>query len=128
MKLIKSVDKLFTLKINVGKDPVIVIHAFEGEWQSGNHTKIDVEVRQGGKVVFPRGTLYCGIPGHSSIDGNYAKEAVLSLVAMKPGDTDREYFADYTPEQLEWAERYGDDLSAIGQLRYCDENGNVRKE
>jgi hypothetical protein len=46
---------------------------------------------------------------------------------MRPGDTDRDYFADYTPEQLAWAEQHGEALSIEREARYCDANGNVKK-
>ena len=127
----KDHTHLFTLRVSPYKDePMIVIEAFIN-WQKvklyPSHERVDVQVKQGGKVIFPRGFLYCGIPSHASVDGNYAKEAVLSLVAMRLGDTDEDYFKGYSPEQLEWAARYGEELGMIREQRYCDMNGNVRK-
>jgi hypothetical protein len=47
---------------------------------------------------------------------------------MKPGDTDREYFSEYTEDQLFWAERYGEVLDLARMDRYCDpETGEVRR-
>lgn len=74
----------------------------------------------------PFGLLWIGIPGNQSLNGNYAKEAVLGCLSMKPGDTDPEYFTDYTPEQLSWAKENGEELYCVSQWRYCDENGSVR--
>jgi len=116
-QLNREPDFLFTLRVCVFADePLVVVNAFEGRdagrgGVGGSHNQIEVEVRQGGLVVFPRGQLYCGLPTFKSIDGPDARELVLSLVAMKPGDTDADYFADYTPEQLAWAERHGDGVS-----------------
>lgn len=125
-----DLSHLFTLRVRLYRrehDPrVIVIHAFDANRFDGSHDRIDVEVRHGGKVIFPRGATYCGLPQGYSLDGINAKELVLSLVAMKPGDTDDEYFASYTPEQLAWVEKHGDALGCESQFRYCDENGNVR--
>ena len=110
-------DFLFTLRVCVfASEPLVVVNAFEGRdagrgRMGDRHNRIDVEVRQGGRVVFPRGALYCGLPTFKSIDGPDARELVLSLVAMKPGDTDADFFAHYTPEQLAWAERHGDGVS-----------------
>lgn len=122
---------LFTLRVQVFRgDRLIVIHAFDGNQganYSPTHNRIDVEVRQGGEVIFPRGATWCGIPNGHMIDGVYAREAVLSLVAMKPGDTDSEYFESYTDRQSAWAGRYGEHLSCEAQYRYCDENGAVRE-
>jgi hypothetical protein len=124
-----DLSHLFTLRVRVRTDrPTIIIHAFDGnhvDLRTG-HTRIDVEVRMGGKTIFPRGATYCAVPSGTTTDGTYAKELVLSLVALKPGDTDADYFADYTPEQLAFAEEYGEGLSCEAQFRYCDENGAVR--
>jgi hypothetical protein len=112
-QLNQAADFLFTLRVCVfASEPLVVVNAFEGSRRvGGSHNQIDVEVRQGGRVVFPRGQLYCGLPSFRSVDGPDARELVLSLVAMRPGDTDRDYFAHYTPEQLAWVDRNGDGVS-----------------
>ena len=112
----QEADFLFTLRVCVfASEPLVVVNAFEGRNAGrggmGSHNRIDVEVRQGGRVVFPRGQLYCGLPTFKSIDGPDARELVLSLVAMRPGDTDADFFAHYTPEQLAWADRNADGVS-----------------
>ena len=111
----QEADFLFTLRVCVfASEPLVVINAFEGQARvvGGSHNQIDVEVRQGGRVVFPRGALYCGLPSFRSVDGPHARELVLSLVAMKPGDTDDDdFFANYTPEQLAWVDRNADGVS-----------------
>jgi hypothetical protein len=124
-----DLSHLFTLRVRVRTDrPTIIIHAFDGPNFSCTHSRIDVEVRMGGKVIFPRGATYCAVPAGTSTDGIDAKELVMSLVAMQPGDTDDEYFASYTPEQLAFAKEYGEALGCEREYRYCDENGNVRRE
>jgi hypothetical protein len=112
-QLNQAADFLFTLRVCVfASEPLVVVNAFEGRGRAGgSHNRIDVEVRQGGRVVFPRGQLYCGLPTFKSIDGPHARELVLSLVAMKPGDTDKDFFAHYTPEQLAWVDRNADGVS-----------------
>jgi hypothetical protein len=96
-----------------------------GGWDSAGRVKLTVEVKHGQDVIFPVGQLCCAL--HGSSDGMAAKELVMSLVAMKPGDTDRDYFADYTPEQLAWATEHGEALDMEREARYCDANGAVRK-
>lgn len=121
---------LFTLLVNTSKGKVN-IRAFESAASVGyspTHHRIDVEVRLGGKIMFPRGQLYCGIPQGNRIGGIAAKELVMSLVGMKPGDTDFSYFEDYSPGQLEFARSVGEDISMAAHDRYCDRNGNVKKE
>lgn len=46
-------------------------------------------------------------------DSDEALGALLSFLALKPGDTDREYFDDYTPAQLAFAEEHGESLSMM---------------
>jgi hypothetical protein len=121
-------DKLFVLRY-----PLMTGNVYITVWEgSYNHhsgrTRLDVEVRQNRKVIFPRGVLYCSPSPCHSVDGTDARELVSSLVAMKPGDTDQEYFSEYSPEQLAWAEANGEDLTLLSQDRYCDpETGCVRE-
>lgn len=111
-------EHLFTCRYRLSTG-MVVIHAAYNPAQFGTHTRINVAVRQNGKVIFPLGSLYCGIPGHRSIDGKEGKELVGSLVAMKPGDTDSDYFDSYTPEQLEWAKENGEELSCLVESRFA---------
>lgn len=121
-----NINRCFTLKLQSGNDNrKIVIYTYDDlGWDSAGRVKLSVEVRHGGKVIFPRGQLYCAL--HGSSDGVKARELVLSLVAMKPGDTDADYFNAYTPDQKDWVEAHGDAISSERESRYCDENGNIR--
>lgn len=125
-------DPAFALRVrlhNGHTTSYAMIYAYDDlrpQWDEAGRIRLAVEVREGGKIIFPKGQLYCAL--HGSSDGIRARELVLSLVAMKPGDTDADYFADYTPEQLEWAEAHSDDISMVRESRYCDENGNPRKD
>ena len=120
----------FTLRLqpfNRAHDPhTIVIRAFdELGWDSAGRIKLTVEVRHGGKVIFPRGFLTCAV--HGTSDGIAARELVCSLVGMRPGDTDEDYFAGYSADQLAWAKAYGEHVSMIREGRYCDhKTGSVR--
>lgn len=118
---------LFSLRIRTSEGMVIV-DAFEGEHQQPNHTKINVVVKLNRKTIFKFGDTWCGIPSHHSIDGVYAKESVLHLIAIKPGDTDPSYFEGYTEEQLDFADSLGEQLFMAAQDRYCDpQTGEVRE-
>jgi len=104
----------------------VTLTAWEGGFQAPNHTRLNCELRQGGKVVFAKGDLFVGIPG--CIDDNSAKESVGALFALRPGDTDREFFDSYTPEQLKWVTDNGEELGMLVSDRYCDpETGAVRR-
>lgn len=119
----------FRLRVRLSTRITLLVTA----WDNGpsgpyGHQRIDVEaavVWPDGKrrkpvrsVIFAKGDTYCGLASGHCTDGPEAKELVLSLIAMKPGDTDSDYFADYTPEQLEFVNSYGEELSMIAEERY----------
>jgi hypothetical protein len=62
---------------------------------------IGYTLRDKGKIIFTGEDFHCS-PMHA-IDGLETIEAILSFLTLKIGDTDREYFEDYAPEQLEWS-------------------------
>lgn len=41
-----------------------------------------------------------------AIDSDASVAGLLVFLSLQPGDTDQEYFAAYTPEQLAWAQSY----------------------
>ena len=113
----EQLNVAFTLRLRPWRDrPTIVVRVWDDAYP-----RLDVEVRQGGRAVFPRGQLYCGLPrgggGHSS-DGAYARRLVCDLVGMAPGDTDADYFASYSEEQLAWARANGEAVRCEGEVRY----------
>jgi hypothetical protein len=130
-----NVNVAFTLRIKLARDAMqITITAFDGPiqnkhgwssgWDSAGRVRLTCEVKHGSEVIFPAGQLTCALHGCS--DSIEAKELVMSLVAMQPGDADADYFADYTPEQLAWVEQHGEALGIEREARYCDEDGNIR--
>jgi hypothetical protein len=56
----------------------------------------------GGQLVF-QGEEYGCSPLHA-IDGDESVAGLLAFLSLRPGDTDREYFANYTPEQIAWVQ------------------------
>lgn len=54
-----------------------------------------------GKVLF-HGDDYKPAPAHS-VDGIESMIDLLGFLTSQPGDTDREYFKNYTAEQMEWS-------------------------
>lgn len=72
-----------------------------------------------------RGEDYGCAPGHA-IDSDAAVEGLMGFLTLKPGDTDSDYFKDYTPAQLAYCDAHAESLSIEVQARFCDENGNVR--
>lgn len=120
-------NQAFELRVLDYNRRAIQIRAFD-DYGLGPDRKqrLRIEVRHEGRMIFDRSQLWVGLPYNWSTDGNEAREAVLGCVALQPGDTDRDYFKDYSPEQLEWVRSHGDLLGSERRFRYCDENGNPK--
>lgn len=82
-----------------------------------------------GKVIFEGRDYYA----HCDAASNAAVEGIMGFLTLKPGDTDPEYFAKYTPEQTAFAEQHaehlGYEVSHRFQCTECgaciDEDGNA---
>ena len=85
-------------------------------------------MRESGKppVVLFEGEDYGCPPCHSTYD-DASVEGLMGFLTVRPGDTDKEYFANYTPEQLDYCSQHAEALAAEVQARFCDEDGNVRE-
>jgi hypothetical protein len=60
---------------------------------------------------FHRGRLaFAGADFHGSPLHAVEAGAVLAFLPLRPGDTDPDYFDDYTPEQLAFARAEGENL------------------
>jgi hypothetical protein len=113
--------RLFTLRVRLTDNSLVTINAEEEMApQFGPQPRILVEVIHKGQPVFPLGALWCSLApaSRATIDGLEARSLVLSLVAMRPGDTDSEYFSMYTAAQREWAEAHGEYLTMVAEERY----------
>lgn len=135
---------LFSLRFKLSSGPVEIL-AWEGPWSPPNHTRVFWELRASGRVILPKGVVYVGIPSHATLDGAYAKEACASHAAMHPGDgsgvnAECEHHVDagdhfgsgcfwdgYSQEALDWATANGEELDMLVDIRFHDENGNLRK-
>ncbi len=69
--------------------------------------------RMDARPIF-QGADFCASPLHA-IDSDATIAGLLSFLSLEAGDTDSEYFDDYTPRQLEWRDTYADEL---GFLRF----------
>jgi len=58
-------------------------------------------------------------PGQDSIE---AIVALLDFLTMQIGDTDRDYFANYTPEQIEWRESRDCEELKMFTLEFSNDN------
>lgn len=124
---------LFELRVRLAPDlgekaKFATVRAFEApigkqahRFTSG-HTTIEFELVVAGSVLWPRGSTTIGTPAHVSVDGDEAKALALSLFELRPGDTDADFFADYTPEQLAFVERYSDSFWCARTERFGEDS------
>lgn len=97
----------------------VQIRATDVGFQQPNHNRLDCELKLNGEVLFPGdGTWYVGIPAQHAVDSDYAKATVLSLFALKPGDTDSEFFEKYNSSQLEFVIDESDTITMLSIDRY----------
>lgn len=68
-----------------------------------------------GAVLFEGADFYC----HDEADSDAAVEGIMKFLTLKPGDTDPEYFASYTPAQLEFAAQHAEYLGYEVDNRFC---------
>lgn len=76
-------------------------------WDTGRmdcrgQSVLGYRLKVSGAVVF-EGEDFAGSPLHAD-DSDETAGALLSFLTLKPGDTDREYFSGYTPEQMAFCE------------------------
>ncbi len=65
------------------------------------HHFVLLRLEDEGRVIFDGQQM--GVPSHQAIDGLDAVMSAFSWLTLKPGDTDDEFFAEYTESQLAWA-------------------------
>lgn len=100
----------------------IVVTAYDDNQQGitqPGRVHIDIEVKHAGVVIFPRGVLWGSLLG--ATDSTEAKEHALYMVAYGPDK------AKWTELQREWHLSHGEAIDLEREIRYCDENGNVKK-
>ncbi len=74
-----------------------------GKTDSMHKTRIRYEFKTPeGTVLFAGDDFRCS--PLDAIDSDNCVRALLSFLTLRPGDTDHEYFADYTPEQMAYAQ------------------------
>lgn len=55
-----------------------------------------------------------------AIDSDECMACLLGFLCLRRGDTDREYFANYTPEQTEFSEKHAETLQSEVYARFGD--------
>lgn len=53
-----------------------------------------------------------------AIDSDNCIASLMGFLTLRPGDTDKEYFANYTPEQLEYCQQHAESLACEVMSRF----------
>lgn len=75
----------------------------------------------------PSVVLFDGADFHTpmAIDSDSTIECLMGFLTLRHGDTDSEYFENYTEAQENFCAQHAEMLSCEVHARFCDENGNV---
>jgi hypothetical protein len=71
----------------------------------------------GAKSVLFEGEDFGCSPMHA-IDSDETLAGIMGFLTLRPGDTDDDYFANYTPEQLAYCSKYAEYLSSEVENRF----------
>lgn len=78
--------------------------------------KLGYELFEGREIIFS-GTEYRPSPLHA-IDSDESVAGLMEFLTLRPGDTDAEYFDEYTKRQLVFAATHGEILGAEVMNRF----------
>jgi hypothetical protein len=106
-----------------GAGPVFTLETFatgRSDWRGQEKIRYRFLQRDPGsrrsRVIF-EGSDFAGSPMHAD-DSDATVAALLGFLTLRPGDTDRDYFEAYTPEQLEFCEQHAETVSAYVADRF----------
>lgn len=104
-----------------GAGPSFTLRTFwTGGIDSAGRNRIGYRLVSEGRVLFEGADFH----GHCDADSNEAVEGIMGFLTLKPGDTDKEYFARYTPEQRAYCDAHAEALSYEVMRRFtcaeCD--------
>jgi hypothetical protein len=78
---------------------------------SGPQSRLAYQFFHKGNLIF-QGADYGCSPMHA-VDSDETVASLLTFFALRPGDVEREYFKDYSVQQMAFAESYGEELGVI---------------
>lgn len=104
------------------KGPRFTLHLYDvHEIDEAGRYGVGFVLKIGRKVIFselnPARVAY----GHHSVDGDAAVRNVMGWLTLRPGDTDSDYFTDYTQEQLDFASAHAETLACEVVARFGEE-------
>lgn len=111
-----------------GMGPSFTLHLYDLHTNdSAGRYAVGFVLKMGRETIFSSLTAADAFYGHCAVDSDGAVEGVMSFLTLRPGDTDSDYFTNYTEAQRDFAASHAETLSGEVSARYCDENGNLKE-
>lgn len=90
--------------INIWRKDGFVLKVWDTNTRDHPHGRhiLAYKLYDGDELIF-KGTDFC-CSLCKAVDSVETIEGILAFLSLRPGDTDREYFDDYTPRQMEWCQ------------------------
>jgi hypothetical protein len=106
----KTNETLRTIEFDPYLDgPKFTLSMWDTErYDSHGKTILAYEFTMNGEVVFEGEDFACS-PLHA-VDSDAALAGLMGFLTLRPGDTDPDYFAGYSPEQLAFAREHAEAL------------------
>jgi hypothetical protein len=94
-------------------------------WDTGDSdihgkTVVGYRLRSQGLTLFEGEDFYCS-PLHAW-DSDTTVRAIMGFLTLRPGDTDADYFAGYTQEQMDYCNHHAEYLSWEVSQRFGEDN------
>lgn len=97
--------------------------AWTGRCDSAGRCVISYRLNSEGRTLF-EGSDYAAHVHDSLETDDSLVEGLMTFLTLRPGDTDEEYFANYTPEQLAFCDAHAETLQCeMGHRFQCPECG-----
>lgn len=110
-----------------GMGPVFTLYLYDLNFRdSAGRNAIGYRLTSKEYAKYPTAVFSCltrdrAVFSHCDVDSDDAVKAVMGWLTLKPGDTDPDFFADYTPEQLAFASSHGETLALACIDRFGEE-------
>lgn len=103
-----------------GNGPTFTLTLFDlYKRDSMGKNMLDYELKQDRVILF-KGEDYACSPMHA-VDSDETVKSLMGFLTLRPGDTDREYFDSYTPEQLHYCQEHAEYLNSEVRSRFGED-------
>jgi hypothetical protein len=115
-------DKVRTVRFapyRRGMGPTFTLQLFDGErHDEAGRWAICYRLVSNGQTIFECLDAHTAAYAHCAVDSDDAVKSVMGWLTLRPGDTDEDYFAGYTPDQISFCESHAEMLSCEVMTRF----------